>query len=112
MRKLILITTVSLLATQAYAGGPRSLSLAASDPSHQAIEQPATTQAVAPQGTQAPTTAPRANIQKATTQAATAPAAESPRSQAATTAAEAEMPPSAAEAGPPTAEEESRDTEA
>jgi hypothetical protein len=75
VRKDILIAAMSLIATQTYAGGPRSLSLAASDPSQQAIEQPATTQAVAPQGTQAPTTAPRANIQTATTQAATAPAA-------------------------------------
>ena len=55
MRKLILIATMSLLAGQAYAGGPRSLSLAATNAS-QATEQPATT--APPQATQAPTATP------------------------------------------------------
>jgi septal ring-binding cell division protein DamX len=69
MRKLILIATVSLLATQAYAGGPRSLSLAATNASQPATEQPAT--AAAPQ---APPAAPPANVQTATTTPASAPA--------------------------------------
>ncbi|MDH6256908.1 hypothetical protein [Bradyrhizobium sp. BR13661] len=80
MRKLILIATMSLLATQAYAGGSRGLSLAAS----QVTEQPATT--APPQATQAPTATPPANVKTATTapaspqpvtspQTATAPAA-------------------------------------
>ena len=55
MRKLILIATMSLLAGQAYAGGPRSLSLSATNAS-QATEQPATTAPA--QATQAPTAAP------------------------------------------------------
>ena len=57
MHKLILIATLSLLATQAYAGGSRSLSLAATNAS-QATEQPATT--APPQTTQAPTATPPA----------------------------------------------------
>lgn len=61
MRKLILIATLSLLAGQAYAGGSRSLSLAATNPS-QTTEQP-----TAPQATQAPTATPPANVQTATT---------------------------------------------
>ena len=56
MRKLILIATMTLLASQAYAGGSRSLSLAATNAS-QATEQPATT---AGQATQAPTATPPA----------------------------------------------------
>ena len=38
MRKLILIAAMSLLASQAYAGGPRSLSLAATNASPQTAE--------------------------------------------------------------------------
>lgn len=69
MRKLILIATMSLLASQAYAGGPRSLSLAATNSSQQATEQPAAP--VTP-----PSATPPANAQTATTtQASTAPAA-------------------------------------
>ncbi|WP_027533157.1 hypothetical protein [Bradyrhizobium sp. WSM3983] len=72
MRKLILIVTMSLLASQAYAGGSRSLSLAATNAS-QATEQPAAT---APsQAAEAPTATPPANAQTATTtQASTTPA--------------------------------------
>ncbi|WP_027574738.1 hypothetical protein [Bradyrhizobium sp. WSM1743] len=43
MRKLILIATMSLLTTQAYAGGSRSLSLAATNASQQATEPAAVT---------------------------------------------------------------------
>lgn len=66
MRKLILIATMSLLVTQAYAGGSRSLSLAATNAS-QATEQPATQ----PQANQAPTATPPASVQTATTTPAT-----------------------------------------
>ncbi|MET4388606.1 uncharacterized protein YkwD [Bradyrhizobium sp. F1.4.3] len=69
MHKLILIATVSLLATQAYAGGPRSLSLAAQP----TTEQPAT--AAAPQVTQAPPATPPASVQTATTAPASTPPA-------------------------------------
>ena len=80
MRKLILIATMSLLAGQAYAGGPRSLSLSATNAS-QATEQPATTAPA--QATQAPTAAPSANVQTATTtQASTPPAAPAPAAAA------------------------------
>jgi len=83
MRKLILIATLSLLASHAYAGGSRSLSLAATNAS-QATEQPATT--APPQATQAPAATTPASVQTATTtpaspspaastQTATAPAA-------------------------------------
>lgn len=88
MRKLILIAVVSLLATQAHAGGPRSLSLAATNASQQATEQPASPAAVAPEATQPPATMPPANVQTATTSptstqpaaatVATAPAAAAP----------------------------------
>ncbi|WP_245448819.1 hypothetical protein [Bradyrhizobium ottawaense] len=66
---------MSLLTSQAYAGGSRSLSLAASNSSQQAIEQPATAATVSPQTTQAPSQP--ANVQTATTAptSATAPAA-------------------------------------
>jgi len=73
MRKLMLIATMSLLATQAYAGGSRSLSLAATNASQPATEQPAT--AAAPQ---APPATPPANVQTATTTPASAPAAAAP----------------------------------
>ena len=82
MRKLILIATVSLLASQAYAGGSRSLSLAANNAS-QATEQPATT--APPQAAQAPAATPPANVQTATTTPASAPPATPP--QAATSPA-------------------------
>jgi hypothetical protein len=72
MRKLILIATMSLLAGQAYAGGPRSLSLSATNAS-QATEQPATTAPA--QATQAPTATPPANVQTATTTPASTPPA-------------------------------------
>lgn len=68
MRQLILIATLSLLASQAYAGGSRSLSLAATNASP-LTEQPATT--APPQATQAPT----ANVQTATTTPASPPPA-------------------------------------
>jgi hypothetical protein len=77
MRKLILIAAVSLLASQAYAGGPRSLSLAATNASQQTAE-PATTAATPPQ---APAAAPT-NVQTATT----GPASTSPAPTATTTA--------------------------
>ncbi|TYO64095.1 hypothetical protein FXV83_23785 [Bradyrhizobium hipponense] len=60
MRKLILIAALSLLATQAYAGGSRSLSLAASNSSQQAPEQPVAQ-------------APSANVQTATTTSTSTP---------------------------------------
>ena len=63
MRKLILIAAISLLATEADAGGSRSLSLAASSANQQA-EQPATT---APAPPQAPVAPQAANVQTATT---------------------------------------------
>lgn len=69
MRKLILIAMVSLLASQAYAGGSRSLSLATTNAS-QTTEQPATT---APP--QAPTATPPASVQTATTTPASPPLA-------------------------------------
>ncbi|UPK36228.1 hypothetical protein IVB18_02260 [Bradyrhizobium sp. 186] len=75
MRKLILIATMSLLATQAYARGPRSLSLAASNASQQATEQPATTATVAPTATQAPAVTQPANVKTATTTPASTPQA-------------------------------------
>jgi hypothetical protein len=78
MRKLIVIAAMSLLASQAYAGGPRSLSLAATNASQQTTEQPATTAATQPQ---APAAAP-ANVQTATT----APTSTSPAATATTTA--------------------------
>lgn len=80
MRKLILIAAMSLLASQACAGGSRSLSLAASNANQPATEQPAAPAAVPPQATQAPpasvrtaTTTPTSTPPTATTPAATAP---------------------------------------
>ncbi|TYL88254.1 hypothetical protein FXB40_37960 [Bradyrhizobium rifense] len=72
MRKLIVIAAMSLLASQAYAGGPRSLSLSATNAS-QVTDQPATT--TPPQATQAPTATPPANVQTATTTPASTPTA-------------------------------------
>ena len=75
MRKLILIAAISLLATEAYAGGSRSLSLAASS-ANQQVEQPATAAAVPPQAAQAPAGPQATNVQTATTTpTSTAPAA-------------------------------------
>ncbi|GMP04180.1 MULTISPECIES: hypothetical protein [Bradyrhizobium] len=93
MRKLILIATVSLLTSQAYAGGSRSLSLAASNSRQQASEQPATAATVSPQTTQAPSQP--ANVQTATT-SATAPAATT---APATKASATPPPPPASTAG-------------
>lgn len=87
MRKLILIAAISLLATQAHAGGPRSLSLAATNSSQQATEP------AAPVTPQVPAAAPATNVQTATTApastppvttapAATAPAATAPAASA------------------------------
>jgi hypothetical protein len=87
MRELILIATMSLLASQAYAGGPRSLSLATTDASQPAAEQPAT--AAAPQVTQAPPATPPANVQTATTTSASTAATVPAVTPAPTTAAPA-----------------------
>ena len=73
MRKLILIAAISLLATQAHAGGPRSLSLAGTNPSQPAAEQPAT--AAAQEVTQAPAATPPTNVQTATTTPTSTPPA-------------------------------------
>lgn len=83
MRKLILIAAMSLLVTQAYAGGSRSLSLAATNAS-QATEQPATQ----PQANQAPTATPPASVQTATT----TPATTTPTTAAQTVTAPAATP--------------------
>ncbi|WP_426410992.1 hypothetical protein [Bradyrhizobium ganzhouense] len=85
MRKFILIAAMSLLATQAFAGGTRSLSLATTDASRQAAEPPATTAAVAPQVTQAPAATPPANVQTATTTPALAAPAAAPQGATAPT---------------------------
>ncbi|KRQ15294.1 hypothetical protein AOQ71_09820 [Bradyrhizobium manausense] len=85
MRKLVLIATLSLLASQAYAGGSRSLSLAATNASP-VTEQPATT--APPQATQAPTAT---NVQTATTTPAPPPPA-APSQTATTPAATASRP--------------------
>ncbi|GMO12578.1 hypothetical protein [Bradyrhizobium sp. TM233] len=94
MRKLILIATVSLLTSQAYAGGSRSLSLAASNSSQQASEQPATAATVSPQTTQAPSQP--ANVQTTAPNSATAPAATT---APATKASATPSPPPASSAG-------------
>ncbi|MDH2346993.1 MULTISPECIES: hypothetical protein [unclassified Bradyrhizobium] len=67
MRKLILIATMSLLATQAYAGGPRSLSLAATNAGQQTTEQPAAPATGTPQAVQTPAATQPTNVQTATT---------------------------------------------
>lgn len=73
MRKLILIAAVSLLASQAYADGSRSLSLAATNASQQATEQPATQTATATpaSATAGTTTTPAATMSAAPAQATT-----------------------------------------
>jgi hypothetical protein len=79
MRKLILIAAMSLIATQAFAGGSRSLSLAATNPTEPAAA-PATTQpATVPQATVTATTTPT------TTPVATPPAPQVAPPTAATT---------------------------
>ena len=96
MRKLILIAAMSLLTTQAFAGGPRSLSLAATNANQPAAEQPAT-----PAAPQAPAATPQTNIQTATTtQASTPPATPT---QAATTPTATPAPSTAAPAASTTA---------
>ncbi|MCJ9706486.1 hypothetical protein MOV74_35940, partial [Bradyrhizobium sp. SHOUNA76] len=57
MRKLILIVAMSLLASEAHAGGSRSLSLAASTSNQQATEQPAAPAPDASQAVQSPAAA-------------------------------------------------------
>lgn len=88
MRKLILIAAIALLATEAHAGGSRSLSLAASSANQQA-EQPATTAPVPPEASQAPAPPQASNVQTATSApTSTAPAATpAPATAAAPTAA-------------------------
>ncbi|PJG52363.1 hypothetical protein CVM73_25820 [Bradyrhizobium forestalis] len=76
MRKLILIATMSLLATQAYAGGSRSLSLAATDASQQATEPTAVTP-------QPPMVTQSSNVQTATTTPTAASTAVAPTTAAA-----------------------------
>ncbi|MBR1167719.1 hypothetical protein ACNJYD_37010 [Bradyrhizobium sp. DASA03005] len=80
MRKLILIAAMSLLASQAHAGGSRSLSLAAANPNQPATEQPAATP---PQATQASP----ANVQTPAAPAATTPTAAAPAQSTTTPAA-------------------------
>ena len=87
MRKLILIAAMSLLASQAHAGGPRSLSLSATNAS-QVTDQPATT--TPPQATQAPTATPLANVQTATTTPASTPPAAPAQTATATPATPAQ----------------------
>jgi hypothetical protein len=82
MRKLILIATMLLVASQAYAGGPRSLSLAATNGS-QEITEPATTPVAPPQ---APAAAPT-NVQTATTAPNSTPPAATATTSATTPAA-------------------------
>ncbi|MBR0829194.1 hypothetical protein JQ596_27020 [Bradyrhizobium manausense] len=71
MRKLILIAVISVLATQAYAGQPRSLSLATANASEPAAEQPKAQPATVPQAAPATTTT---TATPATTVATQAPA--------------------------------------
>lgn len=85
MRKLILIAAMSLLASQAYAGGSRSLSLAATNASQQATEQPAAPAAGTPQTTPSPTAAEPPATQTATVTPAST-AAGTTTTPAATTA--------------------------
>ncbi|UPK27434.1 hypothetical protein [Bradyrhizobium sp. 195] len=91
MRKLILIVAMSLLASQAHAGGSRSLSLAASTSNQPANEQPAAPAAGTPQAVQSAAAAQPAPTQTATT-TSTSPAAPAPT---AATAASAEPSPAA-----------------
>ena len=91
MRKLILIAAMSLLTTQAFAGGPRSLSLAATNANQPAAEQPA-----APAAPQAPAATPQTNVQTATTTPASTPPATA--TQAATTPTATPAPSTAAPA--------------
>jgi hypothetical protein len=76
MRTLIVIAAMSLLATQAYAGGSRSLSLAAANANQQAAgsttQTPATTTT-----TQTLATTTQPTVTSTTTPAATTPAPQS-----------------------------------
>ena len=84
MRKLILIAVLSLVATQAHAGGSRSLSLAAVNASQPTTEQPAPP--APPQTAPAPAAARPANIQTATVApTSTQPTATTTTAPAATT---------------------------
>ncbi|QHP67381.1 hypothetical protein EI171_08055 [Bradyrhizobium sp. LCT2] len=99
MRKLILIAVMSLVATEAYAGGPRSLSLAATNSNQQATEPPAATATVPAQTTQAPAATQAPNLQTATT----APTSTPPAAITATTPPTAAAPVATAPvATPPT----------
>jgi hypothetical protein len=95
MRKLILIAAMSLLATQAYAGGSRSLSLAASNANEQATgpttQTPATTtqtlaitQPTVTPATTAPTATPVATTSTPQTTAPVATTTEPAKTTAAT----------------------------
>ena len=90
MRKVILIAAMSLLASQAYADGSRSLSLAATNASQPATEQPATPTAGTPQTTQSPTAAQPPATQTATATPASATAGTTATPAATTSAAPAQ----------------------
>ena len=79
MHKLILIAAVSLIATQACAGGSRSLSLAATNAHEQTAEPAATQPPTASQATAPATTQPA--VTATTPTPTTAPAATSPAPQ-------------------------------
>jgi hypothetical protein len=86
MRKLILIAAISLLATQAQAGGSRSLSVAAVDASQRTAVEPvdqitATPQAIQP--TAVATTVPTTTTQPPVTSTVTAPATQTTSAPAA-----------------------------
>jgi len=96
MRKLILIAAMSLLATQAFAGGSRSLSLASTNASQPVAEQPAATAApqapaLPPASARTAVTAPTTTPPVASTQSAPGPAA-TPARPAAAPAAETARP--------------------
>jgi hypothetical protein len=86
MRKLMLIAAMSLLASQADAGGSRSLSLATANANQQTTEQPAKPPAASQQAMQAPATTQPTT---ATPQPQTAPAATATSPTAGTTPAAA-----------------------
>src|SRR5215468_1191680 len=84
MRKLMLIAAMSLLASQADAGGSRSLGLATANANQQITEQPAKPPAASQQATATPQpqTAPAATATSPT--AGTTPAAAASTGQAKT----------------------------
>jgi hypothetical protein len=94
MRKVILIAAISLLATQAFAGGPRGLSLATINSSQPSAAEPAT---VTPEVKQVPTAMLPANVQTSTTTPASAPpaAAQQPASAPLSTPVQSSVAPSA-----------------